>query len=132
MKQLLIAAVAIAAVLAVVVRGGSSVPDEVQPIAWNHEACGHCHMLIGDPAFAAQVITTEGDVVSFDDPGCALRYVRANRARIHRAWFHDGRGERWLPLAEVAFVRVPASPMGSNVMAVARSTPGAIALEDVP
>lgn len=131
MKKLLIGLVVIASVIALVIRGGTRLPDTVQPIAWNAEACAHCHMLIGDPAFAAQVITDDGQVLSFDDPGCAARYIRAHRGRIHRAWFHAGRGDQWIPLADVGFVRVANSPMGSGVMAVHKSTRGSLSLEDV-
>lgn len=132
MKRALVVLVLFGGALAYVVHGGTRIPDDVQPIAWNKEACAHCHMLIGDPAYAAQVITTDGDVLSFDDPGCAIRYLREHTGHIHRAWFHAGRGDTWLPADEVAFVRTPASPMGSNLIAVARTTPNALALEDVP
>jgi copper chaperone NosL len=131
MKKLIAAIVIVATVLAVVVYGGTRLPDGVQPIAWNAEACGHCHMLIGDPAYAAQVITDDGSVISFDDPGCAAAYIRKHRARIHRAWFHDGRGDGWIALDDVGFQRVAHSPMGSNVIAVPKATPGAMGMEDV-
>jgi copper chaperone NosL len=131
MKKWILALVVIACAVALVVRGGTQLPDSVQPVAWNAEACAHCHMLIGDPAYAAQVISVDGEVLSFDDPGCAAAYIRKHRSRIHRAWFHAGRGDTWIPLADVGFVRVAHSPMGSNVMAVPRTTPGALALEDV-
>lgn len=120
-----------ASVCVATVRCGAGLPDDVQPIAWNAETCAHCHMLIGDPAFAAQVVTDEGDVLSFDDPGCAARYLRQNRGHVHRAWFHHGQSDRWLTAADARFVHVPASPMGSGLMAVEASTPGATSLEDV-
>ncbi len=132
MKKLIAALVILASVVAFIVHGGTRLPDTVQPIAWNAEACAHCHMLIGDPAFAAQVITDGGEVLSFDDPGCALRYIREHRGRIHRAWFHAGRGDAWLALADVGFVPVATSPMGSNLLAVVKTTPGAMRWEDVP
>lgn len=131
MKKLALAIVALATAAALIVRCGTQLPDEPQPIAWSSEVCGHCQMLIGDPAFAAQVITDDGTVVSFDDPGCAARYLRDHEGHVHRAWFHEGRGDRWIPVDEVGFVRVPASPMGSGMMAVPKSTPGALTLEDV-
>lgn len=131
MKKLAITLVALIGVMTAAVQWGTRRPEGVQPIAWNREACAHCHMLIGDPAFAAQVITNEGDVLSFDDPGCAARYLREHRGTIHRAWFHEGRGKRWLAAAEVGFVRVTTSPMGSGVMAVPKATPGALTLEDL-
>lgn len=132
MKKAIIAAAAIALLVTALIRCGTQLPDSVQPIAWSSEACAHCHMLIGDPAFAAQVITTKGDVLSFDDPGCAARYLRDHRGKIHRVWFHEGRGERWLADRDVGFVRVASSPMGFNLMAVAKETPHAITLEQIP
>lgn len=132
MKKLLAAVVVLSLVIAFVARGGASLPDTVQPIAWNAEPCAHCHMLIGDPGFAAQVITDDGTVQSFDDPGCAARYIRAHRDHIHRAWFHAGRGDRWIPLADVRFVRVTTSPMGSGVMAVGADVAGSMSLAEVP
>lgn len=129
--KLVLAVALVAALVAFVVRDGTRVPDDVQPIAWNTEPCAHCRMLIGDPAYAAQVITTDGTVRSFDDPGCAARFLHEHRDHVHRAWFHAGSGDAWIPMAEVGFVRVATSPMGSNVVAVPRTTPGALALEDV-
>ena len=104
MKKLAFALVALVTAAVLIVRCGTTLPGEPQPIAWNAEACGHCHMLIGDPAFAAQVITDDGEVVSFDDPGCAARYLRAHEGHVHRAWFHAGRGDAWIPVDEVGFV----------------------------
>jgi hypothetical protein len=77
------------------------------------------------------VITEDGTVLSFDDPGCAARYIREHRGHIHRAWFHAGRGDGWIALADVGFVKVATSPMGSSVIAVAKATPGALHLEDL-
>jgi copper chaperone NosL len=131
MKKLFVAIAVVATALAIVVYGGTRLPDGVQPIAWNAEACGHCQMLIGDPAFAAQAILDDGTVVSFDDPGCAAAYIRKHRARLHRAWFHDGRTDAWIALEDVGFERVAHSPMGSNVIAVPKTTPGALTLEDI-
>jgi copper chaperone NosL len=131
MKKLIVALAVVALAVALVIRGGTELPDTVQPVAWNAEACAHCHMLIGDPAFAAQVIDVDGKVLSFDDPGCAASYIRKHRDRIHRAWFHAGQGDGWIALADVGFARVAHSPMGSNVMAVPKTTAGALALEDV-
>lgn len=132
MKKAMIGLAAIVLVVAALVRCGTRLPDSVQPIAWSSEACAHCHMLIGDPAFAAQVITTDGDVLSFDDPGCAARYLRQHRGKVHRVWFHDARGQRWLTERDVGFVRVAASPMGYGLMAVPKATADAVTLEQFP
>ena len=99
--KLVLAIALLAAIVAFVVRDGTRIPDDIQPIAWNAEPRAHCRMLIGDPAFAAQVITTDGTVRSFDDPGCAARFIRDQRDRVHRAWFHAGTGDTWIPPSDL-------------------------------
>src|SRR3569832_132166 len=97
--------------IAAVVRGGTTVPDSVQPIAWNHQPCAHCQMLIGDPRHAAQLVTDEGDILSFDDPGCALRYLAARHVAVLRLWFLHAVVVRWLPADHVGFGRGAVSRM---------------------
>jgi hypothetical protein len=115
-------------VVILTVRDAQRVPDDVQPIAWNRQACGHCRMLIGEPRHAAQLITLDGDVLSFDDPGCALRYLADHRPAIHRLWFHHARDDRWLAAGDVAFLTGTTTPMASGLAAIDRGTPGAIDL----
>lgn len=113
---------AVAGVVALLVRSSSQLPEQVTPIVWHREACAHCQMLIGEPGFAAQLVTAEGDVRSFDDPGCALRYLDEHAgAPPHRLWFHHATEERWLAAEEVAFVPRPATPMGFGLAAVDRA-----------
>jgi copper chaperone NosL len=94
-------------------------------IAYDKEACAYCHMLIGDPRYAAQIITDEGDVYSFDDPGCLFRFVSERRPHVRATWFRDSRRDRWIASGEVAFVRGAKTPMGWGFAAVDRSTPDA-------
>lgn len=103
-----------------IVRGAGAIPDDVQPIDWNRQACAHCQMLIGEPHHAAQLITDEGDVLSFDDPGCALRYVAQHAPKLHRMWFHHGVDDRWIPADQTAFTTGGVTPMGSGLVAVDR------------
>lgn len=110
-------------------RSGGGLPDTVQPIAWSRQPCAHCQMLIGEPRSAAQLITTAGEVRSFDDPGCALRYLAEARPALHRMWFHHAHTDRWLPIAEVGFLTGGTTPMGSGLLAVEASTPGALSVE---
>ena len=130
MKVALVIVVAIAALVVVVVRGSGAPPDAPVPIAWDRETCGHCHMHIGEPRHAAQLVTVDGEVVSFDDPGCALDYLAARRPAIHRLWFH-GEGDRWIAADDVAFLETPSTPMGSGLIAVDAGTPGAKTLAEV-
>ncbi len=122
----LLLAVAIGVVL--VVRGSQQLPDEIQPIEWHRQSCAHCQMLIGAPPHAAQLITTDGEVLGFDDPGCALRYIDERRPTVHRLWFHHGTADRWLTDVEVAFTTGATTPMGFGLLAVDRGSPGAIDL----
>lgn len=106
-----------------------SIPDAPTAIAYDREACAHCHMLIGDPRYAAQLVTADGDVLDFDDPGCALRYLAEVHPRVHRLWFRDAARDRWIAASEVRFARGAVTPMGYGLSATDASTPGALDLE---
>jgi copper chaperone NosL len=101
----------------------------VEP-AWDRVACARCHMLLSDPAFAAQLHGADGQVRFFDDPGCLLLYRADAPDPRAKAWFHDSKSERWLSDAEVGFVPVDETPMGHGLAAVERAaTPTALGLE---
>ena len=110
-------------------RSGGGLPDAVQPIAWNRQPCVHCQMLIGEPRAAVQLVTTDGEVRSFDDPGCALRYLAEAQPAIHRMWFHHAHHDAWVPLAEVGFLTGGTTPMGTGLLAVEAAAPGALSVE---
>ena len=105
-----------------------AIPDEPTAIAYDREACTHCHMLIGDPRHAVQLVTDGGDVLDFDDAGCALAYLAEVRPAVHRLWFRDAR-ERWIAAADVGFVTGAATPMGSGLAAVDKAAPHALTLD---
>lgn len=128
---LVLALAAVAGLVVALVLRGRPLPDGPVPIVWNREPCAHCHMLVGEPAFAAEVVTTAGDVVVFDDPGCLVRYLEERKPDVHRIWFHDSTGDRWLSAAEVGFVPGAETPMNYGMRAVPAATPGAIALDDI-
>jgi hypothetical protein len=119
---------ALTAGVVLVVRDSQQLPDEVQPIVWHRQTCAHCQMLIGEPAHAAQLITDDGEVLAFDDPGCALRYLDERRPALHRMWFHHGAEDRWLSRDEVAFTTGGTTPMGFGLVAIDRGAPGALDL----
>ena len=113
-------------VLAVLIYRAQRLPEGPQPIVWDREACAHCHMHIGEPRFAAQLQTREGQVLNFDDPGCLLRYEAEQRPARRAAYFHDVNADRWLDAAQVAFLPTEGSPMSYDLGAVPRGTPGAL------
>jgi copper chaperone NosL len=105
-------------------------PEGPRAIVWDRESCAHCHMLISDPAFAAQLETGDGDLPAFDDPGCLLAYLAEHGAGVRRIWFHHSKEHRWLAGDAVGFVRVPRTPMGYGLAAVDAGTPGALSLAE--
>jgi copper chaperone NosL len=99
-------------------------PAGPRPVVWDREACAHCHMLVGDPAYAAQLQTADGESLVFDDPGCLFGYLDDREPKGASIWFHHRTDDRWLRAPEVAFV--PArTPMGHGLAAVDPGTPGA-------
>jgi copper chaperone NosL len=89
------------------------------PVAWDRTPCARCHMLVGEPAFAAQLQTRDGEVLDFDDPGCLLLYEHEYRPEVHARWFHHLEEDRWLNGTEAVFVEAGPTPMGYGLGVVA-------------
>jgi copper chaperone NosL len=83
-----------------------------QPIAYDKEACTYCHMLIGDPRYAAQLVTTDDQVLDFDDPGCLQHYVDEHHPSVKQIWYRDAHADRWLAADQVRFEPGADTPMG--------------------
>jgi copper chaperone NosL len=111
------AALGVAALALVLWRAAAPPAGPVEP-AWDRVACARCHMLLTDPAFAAQLHTPAGEVLFFDDPGCLLLHRAEPGAAPAGVWFHDSAGDGWLAEADVRFVPVPETPMGHGFAAV--------------
>lgn len=112
------------------VREGQRLPDGPVQVAWDKEACAHCHMQLSQMQYAVQLQTPDGDVVNFDDPGCFFLYLDDERPAIHEVWFHDSRGDRWWRRGEVGFVAADATPMNLGLAAVGGGEPGAIGYDE--
>ena len=97
-------------------------------VAWDRQPCAHCAMHLGEPAFAVQLHTADGDVLFFDDPGCYFTYVAAHLTVVHATWFHDLREDRWLPESAIGLLPVATSPMGWGLGAVEAGTAGALSV----
>lgn len=46
----------------------------VRPIPYGTEPCAHCHMVITDARFAAELVSRKGRVWFFDDPACLAAF----------------------------------------------------------
>ena len=87
-------------------------------------------MLVGDPAFAAQLHTDDGRVLHFDDPGCLLRHEPELDSGVRARWFRHHAEDRWLSGAAVVLVPVEQpTPMGYGLGAAERGTPEGLELE---
>ncbi len=122
---LLLVAALVAGVIGLVRLNRVTLPEGPRPVVWDREVCAHCKMHIGDPRFAAQLQTTDGDVLSFDDPGCLFDYVSAHPVSPHAMYFRDHDGSGWLSKSEVGFLPTDESPMGYGIQAVSKDVPGA-------
>jgi len=111
-------ALGVAALGLVLWRAAAPPAGPVEP-AWDRVACARCHMLLTDPAYAAQLHTSAGEVLFFDDPGCLLLHRAEQGAAPATAWFHDSAGDGWLAEADARFVPAPETPMGHGFAAVA-------------
>lgn len=96
------------------------------PVAldWGSDPCRHCHMTLVDQRFGAEVITTHGRVLVFDDAGCAANHLVAGGTpptEVSSVWVIDfTRPDTLIAAATAVFVRSDSlrTPMGSGVVAV--------------
>ena len=117
----------VAAAAALAAACGSPGP---RPIALGEEVCRHCHMTIADPRFAAELVTTRGQVYVFDDVGCLAAFVARESVPstvVHSLWVHDFlQPDSLLDARTASYLRVDSlrTPMSSHLAALA---PGAAA-----
>jgi copper chaperone NosL len=95
-------------------------PPVPAAIQFGEDACGACSMIIGDPTYAAQIVSRQGAVQIFDDIGCMLTKVTTSTdpAGVFVRAFD---GSRWIrgDQAYVLTARDIASPMGYGFAAFA-------------
>ena len=124
-KGLLLALALVAVIMAFVRYNQATLPEGAVPVVWDGEVCGHCKMHVGDPRFAAQLQTSAGDVMNFDDPGCLFDYLQSHDVSVHALYFRDYAADAWLSESEAGFLPVEDSPMGYGIRAVPNGTPEA-------
>ena len=117
MKVLLLAIALVAVGVAFVRFNRVTLPEGPVPVVWDAEVCTHCKMHVGDPRFAAQVQTQEGDVLNFDE------------VSVHAIYFRNHEADGWLSEAEVGFLPADDSPMGYGIRAVPKSASGAQSID---
>jgi nitrous oxidase accessory protein len=94
-------------------------------IVYGGDACAHCHMTISDPRFAAQLITSKGKMLAFDDIGCLVTYARTRLPGVPapEVWVNDFLSpDSILEGTHAVFLQADsiATPMGSHLLALRR------------
>lgn len=115
----------------------SKLPEGMQEIKWDRDACVRCSMVISDRRFAAEMRGgPKKTVFKFDDIGCAAFWMRDKIAEY--PWMKDaatmlwvadlnsqGGDVRWLEARAAHYVS-KTSPMGYNQGAVAYPQAGSM------
>ena len=109
----------------------SQLPEGPVEVIWDRDVCAHCQMHVGEPGFAAQLQTEDGTVLNFDDPGCALAYLKSQKPTEHALYFHHHTDARWLKAPQVAFLPHTPTPMGYGWRVTEPNSPGALSLEEL-
>ena len=113
----------LAAVSAITAAAACGTPGP-RPLAFGQESCGHCHMTLADPRFAAELVTRTGKTIPFDDIGCLATFIATGgipRDAVHSLWVHDvTRPDSLLPLTSLVLLHQDsiATPMDHGVVAV--------------
>ena len=105
----------------------ASCQRQFEPVTYGRDACTHCKMTIMDKRFAAEIITSKGKAIKFDDFGCLLNWVKDENfqdkgALIFVADFNNPGGQ-FLDARQALFVHGDEfkSPMNGNLAATASS-----------
>ncbi len=96
-----------------------------RPIAYGHDECAYCRMVVSDSRFAAALLTGKGRTVVFDSAECLAGYVAQEGSRrgndaaqslLVSDYDHPG---RLIPARRARFLRLagPGSPMGKGLAA---------------
>ena len=101
--------------------------DELQPpeIAYGHDLCEACGMLIDQPHMAAATLGTDGRPYKFDEIGDMIQFHAEHPTVQVQAWFvHDYKSEGWLRAEGGFFVYSPElqTPMGHGLAAFETET----------
>ncbi len=94
-----------------------------EPIAFGHDECAYCRMIVSERAFGSRILTMKGRTYAFDSIECLAAFeYRGDVAKesIHSRLFQDmDDPSRVLTLPEAHFRHDPSvrSPMGLSISA---------------
>ncbi len=104
MKKYILSAVGIVLAGLMAVGCGKEMPKPVEVVV-DVDKCEICNMMIGDEAFATEIILKGGKVLKFDDIGCMYDWEKKNGTeQIEVAYVHDHASKEWIDAKDAAFV----------------------------
>lgn len=89
-----------------------------QLVIYGKDVCEHCHMVISDSRFGAQIVTGKGKVFHFDSPNCVHSYLHSHTLGEHEVYFVNSiQKNSWISAKETSFISTPLlrSPMGAGL-----------------
>ncbi len=93
--------------------------DAPRDPAWGKQACDACSMLVSEPRFAAQLVTTGDDRLYFDDAGCLAAWVNEHPGKAKHQWVRSSEGQ-WLEAPNARFSAGARTPMDYGFAVAAR------------
>lgn len=109
---------AVVAAVSYSVSAAHELPTGPVDVAWDKSPCAACGMHVGEPPFAAQLTTTDGNTLVFDDPGCLFAHLHEHDLDVHSMFFRHVEQNRWITRDAVAFVPREQTPMGFGFAAI--------------
>lgn len=77
---------------------------------WGKEPCANCRMLVSDKRYAAQVVDATGEHRFFDDIGCMVIWMDAQKSEAP-AWVREAASGAWLDARTAHYVQGARTPM---------------------
>lgn len=82
----------------------------IDPV-WGKQQCAACGMIVGERRTAAEVLTTEGDRLFFDDPGCMVVWLSTHAKQDRHTWAKDAERGEWLEASTAHWKSGAKTPM---------------------
>lgn len=96
----------------------ASCSDEPRALRLGVDTCTHCHMVVSDAQYAAQLVTSKGKTLIFDSLDCIRAYT-SRSGEEGEIWIADFFSKGWVKAKEMHFVRsrLVKGPMGGDIVA---------------
>lgn len=94
-----------------------------EPIRFGHDSCDLCKMVIMDPKFGSELVTSKGKVFKLDDINCLLSFMEESKIDgsdiAHLLVVDFGKPENLIDVNNAFFIHSEQirSPMASNLAA---------------